>query len=132
VALRFETAQLGLSLVVVLGGPWLLQQLAQSFHRRHSYTESFTAVAYSLSPLFLLRILNAAPAIDSWIGWAIGIFLSLAALYRGLPRILKPDPSNALGLYLLASLLLISVTGLSHFLAVLVLDEKVLASGWRI
>jgi Yip1 domain len=130
-AIRYEVAQLVLSLIVLLGGAWLLKKAAEGFHRRHTYTEAFTVLAYSLSPLFLLRILDAWPAIITWICWGIGIFLSLAVLYRGLPRIMKPDPSNALGLYLLASLLFILLTGLAHFLAVLVLEEKIGTTGWK-
>jgi len=131
-AIRYEVAQLVLSLLVVFGGAWILKKGGEGFHRRHTYTETFTLLAYSLSPLFLLRILDGWPAINTWICWGIGIFISVTVLYRGLPRIMKPDPSSALGLCLLASVLLIVLTGLAHFLAVLVLDEKLLTSGWPI
>ena len=80
----------------------------------------------------IVRILDGWPAINTWICWGIGIFISVTVLYRGLPRIMKPDLSSALGLCLLASVLLIVLTGLAHFLAVLVLDEKLLTSGWPI
>ncbi len=128
-ALRYEIAQLGLSLLVVVAGAAVLQKIGQSFHRRHTYSECFTTLAYSLSPLFLLRVLAGFPAIHTWACWAVGILLSVSALYRGIPRIMRPDPSNALGLYLLSSLLLIVVTGLAHFVAGLVLSEKILARG---
>ncbi len=128
-ALRYEIAQLGLSLLVVVAGAAVLQKIGQSFHRRHTYSECFTTLAYSLSPLFLLRVFAGFPAIPTWACWAVGILLSVSALYRGIPRIMRPDPSNALGLYLLSSLLLIVVTGLAHFVAGLVLSEKILARG---
>ena len=128
--LRYEIAQLGLSLLVVVGGAAVLQKIGQSFHRRHTYSECFTTLAYSLSPLFLLRVFAGFPAIHTWACWAVGILLAVSALYRGIPRIMRPDPSNALGLYLLSSLLLIVVTGLAHFVAGLVLNEKVLAGAW--
>ena len=129
-ALRYEIAQLGLSLLVVVAGAAVLQKIGQSFHRRHTYSECFTTLAYSLSPLFLLRVLAGFPAIHTWACWAVGILLSVSALYRGIPRIMRPDPSNALGLYLLSSLLLIVVTGLAHFVAGMVLNEKILAGTW--
>ncbi len=129
-ALRYEIAQLGLSLLVVVAGAAVLQKIGQSFHRRHTYSECFTTLAYSLSPLFLLRVFAGFPAIHTWACWAVGILLSVSALYRGIPRIMRPDPSNALGLYLLSSLLLIVVTGLAHFVAELVLNEQILARGW--
>jgi len=129
-ALRYEIAQLGLSLLVVVAGAAILQKIGHSFHRRHTYSECFTTLAYSLSPLFLLRVFAGFPAIPAWACWAVGILLSVSALYRGIPRIMRPDPSNALGLYLLSSLLLIVVTGLAHFVAELVLNEQILARGW--
>ncbi len=129
-ALRYEIAQLGLSLLVVVAGAAILQKIGHSFHRRHTYSECFTTLAYSLSPLFLLRVFAGFPAIPAWACWAVGILLSVSALYRGIPRIMRPDPSNALGLYLLSSLLLIVVTGLAHFVAGMVLNEKILAGTW--
>jgi hypothetical protein len=129
-AIRYETVQFSLSLLIIFGGAWLLKKTGEGFHRRHSYKEAFTTVAYSLSPLFLLRILDGWPVINTWVCWGIGIFLSVAALYRGVPRIIKPDPSSALGIYLFGSLMLILITGLAHFLAVLVLDEKILTAAW--
>src|SRR5262245_24005289 len=112
-AIRYEVAQFSLSLLIIFGGTWLLKKSGEGFHRRHTYKEAFTTLAYSLSPLFLLRILDGWPAVNTWICWGIGIFLSIAALYRGVPRIMKPDPSNALGVFLLGSLLLLFITGLA-------------------
>jgi hypothetical protein len=129
VAVRYAVAQVTLTLVILFLGAWGLQQIGSGFHRRHTYTECFTTLAYSLGPLLLLRMLDAAPAINTWICWGIGIALSISVLYRGVPRIMRPDPSNALGLYLVSALVLILATGLAHFVEVLVLEEKILASG---
>jgi flagellar biogenesis protein FliO len=131
-AIRYEAVQFSLSLLIIFGGAWLLKKTGESFHRRHTYKEAFTILAYSLSPLFLMRILDGWPVMNTWICWGIGIFLSVAALYRGVPRIMKPDPSNALGVYLLGAMMLILITGLAHFLAVQVLEEKILTNGWRL
>jgi len=125
-ALRYEAAQLAFGLVIVLGGALLFRKIGEGFHRRHSYTETFATLAYSASPIFLSRILGVLPAFNTWVAWGIGITLAVAALYRGIPRVMKPDPSNALGLYILSSLLLISTTGLTQFLANLILQEKIL------
>ena len=125
--IRYEGASLLLSLVLLFVGAWLLKLIAEGFHRRHSYYDAFATAAYSLSPLFLCRALNAIPGINLWISWAIGIFLTLTVLYRGIPRVLKPDPPSALGLYMLASLMVLVATGLANYLQILVLDEKILA-----
>jgi hypothetical protein len=124
--IRYETAQLVLSLVVLVGGAWLLKLAAEGFHRRHTYEQSFVTAAHSLAPMFLCRALNAIPGINMWVTWAIGIFLTLSALYRGIPRVMKPDPSNALGLYMMGSFMLLFASGLANFLAILVLEEKIL------
>jgi hypothetical protein len=129
VIVRYEVAQFVLGLVISFLGGWLFQKTGEGFHRRHSYSECFAALGYSLGPYFLIRMLDGWPALNTWIIWAIGVLPAMSVLYRGIPRLMKPDPSNALGLYLLCSLLVVIMTGLSHFLAVLVLEEKILQSG---
>ena len=124
-ALRYEAVQLLFGLVIVFGGALLYRKIGEGFHRRHSYSETFTTLAYSIAPLFLLRAFDGLPALNTWVCWGIGMILSVAALYRGIPRVMKPDPSNALGLYLLCSLLLVAVSGLAHFFANLVLQQKI-------
>jgi hypothetical protein len=122
--LRYEITQVVQSLVIVYLGAVALRFIGASFHRRHTYTECFTTLAYSLSPLFLLRLLDGLPAFNTWACYGIGVFLALSLFYRGLPIILRPDPSNALGLFVFCSFLLLGATALAHFVAVLVLDEK--------
>jgi hypothetical protein len=130
--LRYELAQFILGLAVCFLGAWLFRKIGESFHRRHSYAECFAALGYSLGPYFLSRMLDGWPALNTWIAWSVAALLALSVLYRGIPRLMKPDPSNALGLYLLCSLLLLVITGLSHFVATLVLDEKILRSGFSL
>jgi hypothetical protein len=125
-ALRYELTQAVLSLVIVYLGALSLKMIGASFHRTHSYTECLTTLAYSVSPLFLFRLLDGVPAINTWVCYGIGIFLTLSLFYRGIPFIMRPDPSNALGLFLFCSFLLLVATGLAHFVAAQVLDEKIL------
>jgi hypothetical protein len=125
VVLRFEVIQLAFAFVILFGVAWLLKRMGKGFYRGHTYSDCFMTVAYSLGPFFLIRMFNAAPFLDSWICWGVGILLAISSLYRGIPRIMKPDPSNALGLYLMASLLFLFVTGLGQFVALMVLDEKI-------
>src|SRR5258708_15256641 len=65
--LRYEIAQLGLSLLVVVAGAGVFQKDGQCFHRRHTYSLSFTTLAYSLRPLFLLRVLAGIPALLTFV-----------------------------------------------------------------
>jgi hypothetical protein len=131
VIIRYEVAQFALGLAICFVGAWLFRKIAESFHRRHTYSECFATLGYSLGPYFLLRMLDGWPLLNTWIPWAIGALLALSVLYSGIPRVMKPDPSNALGIYLLCSMLLLITTGLAHFVATLVLDEKILQSGIR-
>lgn len=124
--LRYEVVQAVLTLLVVYGGAAALKAIGASFHRRHAYTECFTTLAYSISPLLLLRILDGVPAMHTWACYGIGIFLSLTLLYRAIPFIMRPDPSSALGLFLFCSFLLVGGTALAHFVATQVLEERIL------
>jgi hypothetical protein len=107
--------ELLLSIGVVFGGASLVKALGETFHGRHTYQQAFTAVAYGLSPLFLLRLLDLVPAIYPWVSWMIGILLSAAVLYHGVPRMMEPDPPHAFGLYVMSTLLLAVITGLVRF-----------------
>jgi uncharacterized membrane protein YecN with MAPEG domain len=88
-----------------------------TFHTRNTYQEAFTVVAYALSPFLLLRLLDAFTPISPWMSWAIGIFLTLAALYHGVPQVMQPDPPQAFGLYLTTALLMVSMTAVMGFIA---------------
>jgi hypothetical protein len=122
--LVFELAQLIVSLGIVFFGARLVKSLGETFHGRHSFTQTFTATAYGLSPLFLVRMLDALPWLSPWATWGVGIMLSAAILYNGLPRIMQPDPPHALGLYLMSVLLLIMITGVVCFLKAWYLQGK--------
>jgi hypothetical protein len=121
---RYELAQLFSSLLIVYLGAAGLQKIGISFHRRHSYRECFTMLAYSITPLLLARVASGFPALNTWACYGVGAFLMLSLFYRGIPFILRPDPSNALGLCVFCSVLMLGSTALTHYLARLVLEEK--------
>jgi hypothetical protein len=123
-AVIFGVGRVLLSLVIVLIMVKLIKALGETFHGRHSFQQVFTVTAYGLSPLFLVQALNIFPAISPWLTWAVGIALSAAVLYSGLPIIMKPDPPHALGLYLMSCLLLTLVTGLVCFVVSWYLQGK--------
>lgn len=112
----YEILQLLVSLVAVFVGAKLLKALGETFHGRHTYTQAFRAVAYGLSPMFTLRLLDAFPSMPWWVTFTIGMMLSVAIMYHGVPRVMEPDPPHAFGLYLTSSLLLAMTTGLGRFL----------------
>jgi hypothetical protein len=120
----FEAAQTVLYLIVVIVGSRLIKSIGETFHGRHTFTQSFTAVVYGLGPFFLLHLLDGLKDVFPWVPWAIGILLSIAVLYQGLPRIMEPDPSHAFGLYLMGSLLLLLTTGLARFVTAWYLAGK--------
>jgi hypothetical protein len=127
-AARYATTQVTLGLLSAFIGAWVFRRVSQAFHRRHSYTEAFATIGYSLGPVYLARMIDALPGVNTWLCWGLGALLGASVLYRGIPRLMKPDPSSALGLYLICSLLLLGITGLAHYLAQLVLQETLLAN----
>ena len=114
-SLVIEAAQLLLSLVVVFAGAKLVKLMGETFRGRHTFHQAFTAVAYGLGPLFLLRLFDAFSGISPWVPWGVGIVLSIAVLYQGLPRAMEPDPAHAFGLYFMSAVLLASITGMARF-----------------
>lgn len=127
-AIRYVTAQLALALVMAFGGALLFKKIGEGFHRKHNYSETFATLGYALGPVFLARAVDGIPFFNSWICWGVGALLGVSVLYRGIPRLMKPDPSNALGVYLTCSFLFLVITGTAHYLAQLVLAEKLFAN----
>ncbi len=123
-AVVVEALQLLVSLGVVFAGASLLRSIGETFHGRHTYHQAFTAVAYGMSPFFLCQLLDAIPGISPWVGWSIGIILSAAVLYHGIPRMMEPDPSHAFGLYFMGVLLLGLMTALARFVTAAYLQGK--------
>jgi hypothetical protein len=120
----FEGAQVVLWLVIVFTTAKVLKSVCETFHGRHNYTQAFATVAYGLSPLFLFHLLDVFPAMSPWASWALGIILSIAVLYQGVPRMMEPDPAHAFGLYLMTTLTVLLATGLLRFVAAWYLQGK--------
>ena len=120
----FEAAQILLALGIVLLTAGVLKSLGETFHGRHSFTRAFTLVAYGLSPMFLLRLLDAFPLVSPWVSWPVGILLSIAAIYQGVPRVMQPDAPQAFGLFFMSALLLTVTTGLARFVTAWYLEGR--------
>lgn len=117
-AVVYGAAEVVLYIAVVFIAARILKSLGETFHGRHTHTQSFKTIAYGLSPLFVLRLLDAFPSVSPWMAWwatwSIGVLLCVVVLYQGLPRVMMPDPPHAFGLYLMTSLLIVLITGLAR------------------
>jgi Yip1 domain len=122
-AFYYALAQIAASMGVVFIGAKLVHSIAGTIRSRNTMAQSFTLIAYTLSPLFLVRWLDALPAMNPWVTLGIGLVLSLTVLYQGLPKLLNPDPPQAFGLYLMAGLVLVIVNALARVLTELVLTQ---------
>ena len=112
----YEGVQFLLTLMVIFFCAKLIKSMGETFHGRHTFDQTFIALAYGLSPLFLLRFLDMIPGLTPWAAWIAGVLLSLSILYYGLPCIMQPDPPHAFGLYLTSCILIIITSGLVRFL----------------
>ncbi|HEX3797288.1 MAG TPA: Yip1 family protein [Verrucomicrobiae bacterium] len=112
------------SFLMVFVAALVLRSLARSFHPRHTYAQCFTLAAYAYSPLFLVRMLDAIPPINPWATFALGILLTVATVYYGVPAALQPDPPNAFGIYLMSALLIAGIAGIFRLLTLLLLAGK--------
>jgi hypothetical protein len=115
-AVVYETAQAVLYVSVVFIASRILKSLGETFHGRHTHTQSFKTIAYGLSPLFVMRLFDMFPSVSPWMSWwatwSVGVVLCVVILYQGLPRVMMPDPPHAFGLYLMTSLLIVLITGM--------------------
>jgi hypothetical protein len=88
---------------------------AATFHRRSTFRQAFTAIAYGLAPFLTLRLGDLSSWLNPWVPWGVGIVLTISVLYLGLPCLLKPDPPHAFGLYVMTSLTMVVAFGLWRF-----------------
>jgi hypothetical protein len=120
----FESFEVIALVMVLFFAAGLIKNLASTFRGGRTFTQAFTVTAYGLSPLFLMRLLDVIPDLWPGVSWAIGIMLSAAVLYHGLPRVMQPELPQAFGFFLSSVLLLAFVTGLVQFIAAMYLVGK--------
>ena len=130
-AVRYGATELILNLLVIFLGAKLVQKMANNFHAQHTYHQCFTLLAYGLSPIFLGHILDAAPFLNTWACFGIGMALSIAVMYQGVPLMLQPDPAKALGLYFTVVLLMTVLAGLAHLISWLILQDQLNTQQWE-
>jgi hypothetical protein len=115
------------SLLVIFFGATLLKNVgASTFNLRCNYSICFVLIAFAYTPLFLVKFLDAVPAINTWVCWAIGITLSLRILYHGVGAWLKPEQTKGFGLLIMSFIYILVVSGLVHFAATQILQGRVL------
>ena len=112
----FELAVFVLAIATVFIAAYVIKTISGTFREKCSFQQAFTLVVYSLSPMFLLRLLDAVPAVHPGVTWTIGVTLTIWVLYQGVPRILVPDPTHAFGLYLSTVIVMVLTTGLARLL----------------
>jgi len=126
VALRYAAGQAVLSVVTVFLLSLLLHLLLRSFHRQAAFRLSFTVMAHCYGLVLLMQMVDGLPAAPTWLCRIAGAVLAAKVFYIGLIRVVRPDPSTALGLYFLGALLLFAFAGLSHFTALQILEGNLL------
>src|SRR5262245_15910464 len=114
----FEAGQFLLSLIVVFVCAQMVKSVGETFHGRHTFSQAFAAVAYTLSPFFLLRLIDVIKDLPPWVSWAFGIVISIRVLYSGVPRMMQPDPAHAFGLFVMSAFLLTLTTGLAELITI--------------
>ena len=82
-AIKYELFYGLASLAVIFLGARLLQNVGKSFNLFASYSVCFILIVFGYSPIFLVRLIDSLPRINTWICWAVGVALSFRILYHG-------------------------------------------------
>lgn len=125
-ALRYATGQAVLNLLSVFLLGLLLHLLLRSHHHRAPFRLSFSVMAHCYALVLLMQLVDGIPAVPTWLCRGAGAVLAARAFYTGLIRVVRPDPSTALGLYFLGTLLIFALAGISHFVALQILEGHLL------
>jgi hypothetical protein len=89
--------------LLVFGLAWIVRVLNRGAQGIATYRDCFVLVAYALSPLFTVRLLDVIPGVTgvySYASLVIGACLVLATYYSGVPRMLRLTPGGAFGQYI--------------------------------
>jgi uncharacterized membrane protein YecN with MAPEG domain len=125
-AIKYEVFYGVASLAVIFLGAALLKGLGESFNLKASYSVTFVLMAIAYTPIFLVRLLDAVPAVHTWICWAVGVALAMRILYHGVGWWLKPEQTKGFGLFIMCFIYVLVLSGLVHFAAVQVLHGRLL------
>lgn len=125
-AIKYEVFYGVASLVVIFLGAALLRNMGTGFNLRVSYGTCFVLFAFGYAPIFLGRVLDAVPVINTWICWAVGVGLSMRILYHGVAWWLKPEQTKGFGLFIMCFIYVLVLSGLVHFASVEVLKGRFL------
>ena len=124
--IRYEAFYAAASIVVIFAGTYLLKSVAESFGVIASFGGCFVLIACGFMPIFLMRIPDGVPQINTWICWAVGAVLAVRILYHGVALWLKPEQTKGFGLFLVSVVYTFVLSGLVHFAAVQVLHGRLL------
>lgn len=125
-AIKYEVFFGAMSLLVILFGARLLQNMGKSFNLMASYSVCFVLIAFGYTPIFLARILDALPRINSWICWAVGVVIGFRILYHGVALWLRPEQTKGFGLLLVSWVYILVLSALVHFTSIQVLQGRFL------
>jgi hypothetical protein len=114
------------SLTVIFIGAALLKNVGSSFNLTASYSNCFVLMAFAYGPIFMLRMLDGYPEINTWICWAVGVGLSMRILYHGVAWWLKPEQTKGFGLFIMSFIYILVLSGLVHFASIQVLKGRLL------
>lgn len=120
----FETIRSALTCVIIGVSAHVMWLLREPFYGRYNYAQALMLVMYSLSPMFLFRVLTGISQISLWVSWGVGIYFSLRIFYYGVGCVAKTDPRKRHGLYLLSSLVIIGLTGAQCYVLIQFLSRR--------
>jgi hypothetical protein len=118
---NYESIQFMLLVAMVLVSAMLVFKISQTFQGQLTFLQVFTTVAYGYSPMFLFHVLDFAASMHPAVTWAIGLILTIWVLYQGIPRVMRPDPTHAFGVYLSSIFVVILVSGLARLMTAMYL-----------
>ncbi len=121
---KYVIVHTGAALLIVFIGAAFLRSVAVSFNVQSTYSQSFAVLAYSYSPILWTHLLDAIPALPSWICWGIGVTLACRCLYHAVAVGLKPEQTKGFGVLLFSIVFVITVSAFAQLASMMTLRGK--------
>ncbi|MBM3847453.1 MAG: hypothetical protein FJ405_14370 [Verrucomicrobia bacterium] len=129
VAMRYGTTQFVMGLIGLLCSAMMIRNITQGIAIRTTFGICFSAMAYSLSAAFLVRLLDAWDFLNTWVVCGFVVISLFSVLYTCIPNFFKPDPAKAFGLYVTAAVISSVCMVASHIFSYMVFQETLFAKG---
>lgn len=124
-AIKVELTRLAISIILVFAAALFARWVSDGFGFRPPFKACFTLAVFGLAPYFILHMGFCLPALNEWVGPALGALGCVFFLYQGVGAVLQPPQTQGFGLYVLSALVFAMFCLVDHLVLLMMLQGRI-------